>query len=252
MWNNVIKFFEDIAGKVNLDYVFWAGIGVMGLVAILTLVGCFVKKRLVPMGIVWAYLLGAAFCILPNNAVTNLNVMLYMTFPILTVLACYLIVISFKSLTHSKCQCVKTEKAPKEVVAKNPMPIIMKEEKEVQEEIKEVKEEKSSFFAEEPKKEEVQKTVVSQSVETVKPAEPAFGYQIGSKASAPAPTKMTPYTETVSRPAPVPAPAPKAVPVSEPVFSRPATPSPSTSGNRSAQDVLDAIARLRASMGKKS
>lgn len=89
----------ELLGKINayipLDAVFWAGVGLVGVVLILAITGCIMRKRLVPHWLIWLYFTFAAIVVWAQDGVTLVNILAYLEYPILVVLVCYLLRLLF-------------------------------------------------------------------------------------------------------------------------------------------------------------
>ena len=89
----------ELLGKINayipLDAVFWAGVGLVGVVLILAITGCIMRKRLVPHWLIWLYFTFAVIVAWAQDGVGLVNIMAYLEYPILVVLVCYILRLLF-------------------------------------------------------------------------------------------------------------------------------------------------------------
>ena len=133
MWNFIIDFMNGIKGKISLDIVFWAGVGVVGLVLAWGIIRAAIQRKVMPIcrykfgiskGIIWAYFIFALFAVTTyyETTINFGNFMVYMAYPIVVVLASYIIVWVCSYLVRCKLRCNEwqghhteaKERAPKE------------------------------------------------------------------------------------------------------------------------------------------
>ena len=94
-WNITIDFLTKINQFIPLVAVLWAGIGVLGIVLILGITGCVLRKRLVPQWLIWSYFICATIIIFAQANNDIFNVVAYMEVPCLVVLLAYLLRLVF-------------------------------------------------------------------------------------------------------------------------------------------------------------
>ena len=89
IWNITIEFLAKINMLIPLVSILWAGIGLVGIVLILSITGCALRKRLVPQWLMWGYFIFAAIVIFAQANNDIFKVVAYIEVPFLVVLVCY-------------------------------------------------------------------------------------------------------------------------------------------------------------------
>lgn len=89
IWNITIEFLAKINMLIPLVSILWAGIGLVGIVLILAITGCALRKRLVPQWLIWGYFIFASIIIFAQADNDIFKVVAYIEVPFLVVLLCY-------------------------------------------------------------------------------------------------------------------------------------------------------------------
>ena len=194
IWNITIEFLAKINMLIPLVSILWAGIGLIGIVLILSIAGCAVRKRLVPQWLIWGYFIFAAIVIFAQANNDIFKVVAYIEVPFLVVLVCYFLRMLFYrrprytyvERTVAVREIAKKEDkevAPANVSAINEMPAVTLTEEDdainIDETIVETKDEeesKAEEFATEVDvaSEEVAEVEVPSVVEEVNEVEPVI------------------------------------------------------------------------------
>ncbi|MBO5229433.1 MAG: hypothetical protein J6B20_01390 [Clostridia bacterium] len=91
IWDITIDFLGKINTWIPLVAVLWAGIGLIGVVLILAITGCALRKRLVPNWLIWTYFIFASIIIFAQADNDIFTVVKHMEVPFLVVLLCYVL-----------------------------------------------------------------------------------------------------------------------------------------------------------------
>lgn len=145
-WDMTIDFLAKINTWIPLVTVLWAGLGLIGVVLILAIAGCAVRKRLVPQYLIWIYFIFATLIIFAQADGNIFTVVENMEVPCLVVLICYLLRLLF--YRRPRYTYVKRAVYAREI-DKTPV-------------VKEVKEEKEEKEQKEDTAREVETTVVEE------------------------------------------------------------------------------------------
>ena len=94
-WDMTIDFLAKINTWIPLATVLWAGLGLIGVVLILAIAGCALRKRLVPQCLIWIYFIFATLIIFAQADGDIFTVVENMEVPCLVVLICYLLRLVF-------------------------------------------------------------------------------------------------------------------------------------------------------------
>lgn len=94
-WDMTIDFLAKINTWIPLATVLWAGLGLIGVVLILAIAGCALRKRLVPQCLIWIYFIFATLIIFAQADGNIFTVVENMEVPCLVVLICYLLRLVF-------------------------------------------------------------------------------------------------------------------------------------------------------------
>lgn len=86
-----MDFLQMVNQFIPLDAVWIAGVALVGVVLVLSVLGCILRHQLVPHWLIWLYFTFAVIIVWAQDAVTLDNVLAYMEFPILVVLVCYIL-----------------------------------------------------------------------------------------------------------------------------------------------------------------
>lgn len=95
IWDKTIDFFAKINSWIPLVAVLWAGIGLVGIVLILSITGCIMRKRLVPQWLLWTYFAFATIIIFAQAEGSLFAVVANLEVPLLVVLLCYILRLFF-------------------------------------------------------------------------------------------------------------------------------------------------------------
>ncbi|MCM1404549.1 MAG: tetraspanin family protein [Prevotella sp.] len=95
IWDTTMDFLAKINTWIPLVAVLWAGIGLLGIVLILAVTGCFLRKRLVPQWLLWTYFAFAAVVIFAQAEGNIFTVVANLELPFLVVLLCYILRLLF-------------------------------------------------------------------------------------------------------------------------------------------------------------
>ena len=95
IWDTTIDFLAKINSWIPLVAVLWAGIGLVGIVLILAITGCIMRKRLVPQWLIWTYFAFAAIIIFAQAEGSLFTVVKNLELPLLVVLLCYILRLLF-------------------------------------------------------------------------------------------------------------------------------------------------------------
>ena len=90
-WNITIDFLAKVNTFIPLVAVLWAGIGLIGVVLILAITGCVLRKRLVPNWLMWTYFIFASIIIFAQANNDIFTVVENIEIPFLVVLVCYVL-----------------------------------------------------------------------------------------------------------------------------------------------------------------
>jgi hypothetical protein len=140
IYERIIDFVERGAGVIGTDILFWVGIGVVGLALLLGIIRLALLKtrlrvcyfRRIAIFIAWLYLIFAYFVVSTANTITWSNLIIYMAYPIMVVVAVYMLAFAFFPCRYCKDHGHRRLKKEKH----------MEESEEVQDGIEEVKEPK--------------------------------------------------------------------------------------------------------------
>ena len=91
IWDITIDFLGKINTWIPLVAVLWAGIGLVGVVLILAITGCALRKRLVPNWLIWTYFIFASIIIFAQADNDIFTVVKHIEVPFLVVLLCYVL-----------------------------------------------------------------------------------------------------------------------------------------------------------------
>lgn len=91
IWDITIDFLGKINTWIPLVAVLWAGIGLVGVVLILAVTGCVLRKRLVPNWLIWTYFIFATIVIFAQAENDIFTVVKHIEVPFLVVLLCYVL-----------------------------------------------------------------------------------------------------------------------------------------------------------------
>lgn len=95
IWDITTEFLAKINVWIPLVTILWAGIGLVGIVLILAVTGCFLRKRLVPQWLIWTYFTFSAIIIFAQANNDIFTVVANLEIPCLVVLLCYLLRLLF-------------------------------------------------------------------------------------------------------------------------------------------------------------
>ncbi len=90
-WNITIEYLAKVNHWIPLVAVLFAGIGLIGLVLILAITGCAMRKRLVPNWLIWTYFTFATIVIFAHKGNNIAAIVEAIEVPVLVVLACYIL-----------------------------------------------------------------------------------------------------------------------------------------------------------------
>ena len=91
IWNITIDFLAKVNTFIPLVAVLWAGLGLIGIVLILAITGCVLRKRLVPNWLMWTYFIFASIIIFAQANNDIFTVVENIEIPFLVVLVCYVL-----------------------------------------------------------------------------------------------------------------------------------------------------------------
>ncbi len=91
IWDITIDFLGKINTWIPLIAVLWAGIGLIGVVLILAVTGCALRKRLVPNWLIWTYFIFATIVIFAQAENDIFTVVKHIEVPFFVVLLCYVL-----------------------------------------------------------------------------------------------------------------------------------------------------------------
>ena len=90
-WNMTVNFLSKVNAMIPLDAVLWAGVGLIGIVMILAITGCVLRKRLVPNWLIWTYFIFASMVIFAQSGNNMSTVVANLEIPFLAVLISYVL-----------------------------------------------------------------------------------------------------------------------------------------------------------------
>lgn len=94
-WNMTVNFLSKVNTMIPLDAVLWAGVGLIGIVLILAITGCVLRKRLVPNWLIWTYFIFASMVIFAQSGNNMSTVVANLEIPFLAVLISYVLRLAF-------------------------------------------------------------------------------------------------------------------------------------------------------------
>ena len=91
IWDLTIEYLAKVNNWIPLVAVLFAGLGLIGVVLILAITGCALRKRLVPNWLIWTYFTFATVIIFAHTGNNLAAVVEAMEVPVLVVLVCYIL-----------------------------------------------------------------------------------------------------------------------------------------------------------------
>lgn len=91
IWDLTIEYLAKVNNWIPLVAVLFAGLGLIGVVLILAITGCALRKRLVPNWLIWTYFAFATIIIFAHTGNNLAAVVEAMEVPVLVVLVCYIL-----------------------------------------------------------------------------------------------------------------------------------------------------------------
>ncbi len=91
VWDLTIEYLAKVNNWIPLVAVLFAGLGLIGVVLILAITGCALRKRLVPNWLIWTYFTFATIIIFAHTGNNLAAVVEAMEVPVLVVLVCYIL-----------------------------------------------------------------------------------------------------------------------------------------------------------------
>ena len=95
IWDITIEYLAKVNQWIPLVVVLLAGLGIVCLTLFLAIVGCAVRKRLVPHWLIWTYFTFALIVIVAHIGNNLAGIVEAMEIPVIVVLLCYIITIFF-------------------------------------------------------------------------------------------------------------------------------------------------------------
>ena len=96
MWEKMLDLFAKVNEYIPLDALFWAGVAVVGVVFILAVLGCILRKRWNLMWLPWLYFTFATLVIFATPDIFLNGVVINLEYPVLVVLVCYVLLLLFR------------------------------------------------------------------------------------------------------------------------------------------------------------
>ena len=96
VWERMIGLLAKVNSYIPLSAVLLAGFGLIGVVLVLAICGCVLRKRLVPHWLIWTYFTFATIIIFAHTGNNLAAVVEAMEIPVLVILVCYLLNLIFR------------------------------------------------------------------------------------------------------------------------------------------------------------
>lgn len=96
VWDETIEFLGKLNSWIPLSAVLIAGFGLLGVVLVLAICGCILRKRLVPHWLIWTYFTFATIIIFAHTGNNLAAIVEAIEIPVLVVLLCYILLLLFR------------------------------------------------------------------------------------------------------------------------------------------------------------